>query len=74
VQRQQEKRELARLQHSQEAQCSFRPQINLTSDIIVESDPRRGAETEEERYQRLYKKDQKRQEVVKELIEKEVYS
>jgi hypothetical protein len=32
----------------------------VTSDIIVESDPKRGAETEEERYYRLYKKDMKR--------------
>lgn len=40
----------------------------------MESDPLRGVESEQERIMRLYKKDQKKQEVVKELIEKEVYS
>jgi hypothetical protein len=45
----------------------------VTSDIIIESDPTRGAETEEDKIHRLYKKDFKRQEVVRELIEKEVY-
>jgi len=45
----------------------------VTSDIIIESDPQRGAETEEERIHRLYKKDFKKQEVVREMIEKEVY-
>ena len=54
--------------------CSFKPEINVTSDIIMESDPKRGAETEDERYYRLYKKDFKRQEIAKEMVEKEVYS
>jgi hypothetical protein len=39
----------------------------------MESDPKRGNETDEDKYMRLYKKDQKKQEVVKEMIEKEVY-
>ncbi|CDW79342.1 UNKNOWN [Stylonychia lemnae] len=74
VQKQTEKREEFRQKYSEEAKCSFKPEINVTSDIIMESDPKRGAETEDERYYRLYKKDHKRQEIVKEMIEKEVYS
>ena len=74
VQRTMEKREEFRQKYSEEAQCSFKPEINVTSDIIVESDPLRGVESEQEKIMRLYKKDQKKQEVVKELIEKEVYS
>ncbi len=46
----------------------------MTSDIICESDPNRGAETEDQKIMRLYKKDQKKQEIVREMIEKEVYS
>ena len=46
----------------------------MTSDIICESDPTRGAENEDEKIMRLYKKDQKKQEIVREMIEKEVYS
>jgi len=42
--------------------------------VIVESDPTRGVETEEERIKRLYCKDQKKQEVVREMIEKEIYA
>jgi hypothetical protein len=53
---------------------SFRPEINATSEVIVESDPVRGNETSAERVRRLYSRDQKRQEVVRELVEKEVYS
>eukprot|EP00347_Sterkiella_histriomuscorum_P013421 403364769 len=71
--KQQEKRQDNQQKYSQEAQCSFKPEINVTSDIIMESDPKRGAETEDDRYYRLYKKDSKKQEIVKEMIEKEVY-
>ena len=46
----------------------------MTSEIIVESDPKRGNENSLEKYERLSKKDQKRQEVVKEMLEKEMYS
>jgi hypothetical protein len=45
----------------------------VTSEIICESDPKRGIETEEEKYMRLYKKDSKKKEVVKEMLEKEMY-
>jgi len=45
----------------------------VTSDIIIESDPKRGNETEDERLQRLYMKDFKKQEIVREMLEKEVY-
>jgi hypothetical protein len=38
-------------------EVSFKPEINATSEVIVESDPNRGVETEEDRIMRLYKKD-----------------
>ena len=53
--------------------CSFKPEINVTSEIIVESDPKRGGETDDDKIHRLYRKDQKKQEVVREIIEKEMY-
>lgn len=42
------------------AKCTFKPQINVTSEIIVESDPIRGKENEEDKYMRLYRKDMKK--------------
>ena len=74
MERQIEKREVIRSEHSEQAKCTFKPQICVTSEIIVESDPKRGVENEEDKYVRLSKKDQKRQEVAKELVEKEMYS
>ena len=74
IQRQLEKKEEFKKKFSEEAKCSFKPEINVTSEIICESDPKRGAETEDDRVMRLYKKDQKKQEVLKEMLEKEVYA
>ena len=74
VKKQLEKREEARKKWSDTERFAFRPEINATSEVIVESDPNRGGETEEDRINRLYKRDQKKQEVVRELIEREVYS
>ena len=48
--------------YSDAAKCTFKPEINVTSEIIVESDPNRGGETEQERFMRLYKKDAKKSE------------
>jgi hypothetical protein len=41
-----EKKEEFRQKYSQEAKCTFKPEINVTSEIICESDPKRGFETE----------------------------
>jgi len=56
IEKQAEKRELAKATSGEEARCTFRPEINVTSEIICEADPKRGTETEEERYMRLYRK------------------
>jgi hypothetical protein len=68
-----EKKEEYRLKYSEEATCTFKPEINVTSEIICEADPNRGRETDEDKIMRLYKKDQKKQEVIRENIEKEIY-
>jgi len=74
IKRQYEKKEEARKKWADEERYSFKPEINATSEVIVESDPNRGAENDEDRIERLYKRDHKRQEVMRELIEKEVYA
>lgn len=55
------------------AGCTFKPEINLTSEIIVESDPSRGHETLEDKMTRLYLADKKKNEVIRELKTAEVY-
>jgi hypothetical protein len=57
VKRQYEKREEARKKWADEERFAFRPEINATSEVIVESDPMRGGESEADRIQRLYRKD-----------------
>ena len=57
VKKQQEKKHLAHKKWADEERYSFKPEINATSEVICESDPTRGAETEDDRIQRLYKKD-----------------
>ena len=52
---------------------SFKPQINLTSEIICESDPKRNNENGRDRIERLYQADQQRKEVIKEMKEQEMY-
>ncbi len=74
IKRQYEKKEEARKKWADEERFSFKPEINATSEVIVESDPNRGAENEVDKIERLYKRDHKRQEVMRELIEKEVYA
>ena len=41
-----EKRENLRSQYAEEAQYSFKPKINLTSEVICAADPKRGTENE----------------------------
>lgn len=52
---------------------TFKPQINMTSEIIVESDPKRGNENLDDKMIRLYMQDHKKNEVIKELKTNEVY-
>jgi len=73
-QRKREKEEQKLTKYSCEAKCTFRPEINFTSEILVEADPRRGNETEEERIERLSKKDPKKQEKIKQIRENEFKS
>lgn len=67
-QKQQEK--IANLAKEQE-QCTFKPQINLTSQIICESDPNRN---QLDQVSRLYEFDRKKKEVVREIKEQEMYA
>ena len=59
--------------YGEAAGCTFKPEINLTSEIIVESDPNRGHETLEDKMARLYLRDKKKNEVIKEIKTAEVY-
>lgn len=45
LKKQQENRLEARKKWADEERFAFRPEINATSEVIVESDPSRGAET-----------------------------
>ncbi len=56
----QEKKAEARKKWADEMRFAFKPEINATSEVIVESDPTRGQETSQERIERLYRKDFKR--------------
>ena len=53
-----------------EAQYSFKPAINLTSEIICESDPQR---QQADQVQRLYQQDMQKKEVYREIKENEIY-
>lgn len=44
----------ARKKWADEERFSYKPEINATSEVIVESDPNRGGETENDRIMRLY--------------------
>ena len=54
-------------------QYSFHPQINSTSGVIVEADPDRCNEKGDDKYQRLYSKDYRKQMETRENIEYELY-
>lgn len=69
-----EKKEHLRNQYSEEAQHSFKPKINLTSEVICAADPKRGAENEAQRIDRLYNKDVVKKQLAKEFQEQQVYS
>ncbi len=73
-QRRKERQEQKRVECVREAKCTFRPEINFTSEILVEADPARASETEAERIKRLSRRDAKRQEKVKQISEIEFSS
>jgi hypothetical protein len=41
-----EKMETNKANHSEHAKCTFKPEINMTSEIMCEADPSRGKESE----------------------------
>lgn len=53
--------------------CTFKPEINLTSEIIVESDPQRGSETLGDKMNRLCVADKRKNDVIKEIKADEMY-
>eukprot|EP00826_Nyctotherus_ovalis_P008885 TRINITY_DN12311_c0_g1_i2.p1 TRINITY_DN12311_c0_g1~~TRINITY_DN12311_c0_g1_i2.p1 ORF type:complete len:438 (-),score=151.04 TRINITY_DN12311_c0_g1_i2:188-1501(-) len=59
------------MQHSSASKCTFKPQINFNSEILVEVDPKRCCETEQERVQRLSQKNPKAEERIKKLKDQE---
>ena len=69
-----EKKEEINSKYGEAAQCTFKPQINVTSEIICESDPKRGNETLQEKISRLHYEDKKKKEILIELKEAEVYA
>ena len=54
-------------------QHSFKPKINLTSEVICAADPKRGVENEAQRIERLYNKDVVKKQLAKEFQEQQVY-
>ena len=73
IARQMEKREKLRSQYSEEVKYSFKPQINMTSEVICSADPDRGLETDQDRINRLYNKDLLKRQVERELKQEDVY-
>jgi len=56
------------------SKCTFKPEINFNSEILIEVDPKRSCETEEERIQRLSQKNPKIEERLKQLKDQEYTS
>ena len=73
IERQREKREALRNQYADEAVYKFKPQINVMSDVICQSDPSRGFETKNQAIERLYSKEMVKKKVKTDLLEQEVY-
>lgn len=71
LEKQKENREIIDAEHGDKSKCTFKPQINLTSEIICESDPHR---IQTDQVERLYAQDRKKKEVVREMKEQEMYA
>eukprot|EP01017_Pseudomicrothorax_dubius_P040174 TRINITY_DN624_c0_g1_i2.p1 TRINITY_DN624_c0_g1~~TRINITY_DN624_c0_g1_i2.p1 ORF type:complete len:680 (+),score=140.73 TRINITY_DN624_c0_g1_i2:35-2074(+) len=56
-----------------EEDCTFRPRINKVSSYLAESDPDRCVEDLAARVDRLSRRDQQRQELTREALEKAIY-
>ena len=54
-------------------QYSFKPKINTTSGVIIEADPERCQETQDEKYHRLYNHHFTKAEETRQNIEEELY-
>jgi hypothetical protein len=52
--------------------CTFKPAINFTSEILVDSDPQRSMESQMEKYERLSYKDAKKRELSQKAIKKQM--
>ena len=63
-------KQLREAEYIEDTGCTFQPEINLTSEIMVESDPKRMAENLDEKVNRLSKKDAKRNQIMREMMEK----
>ena len=68
-----EKRQEISNKFGEQAHCTFKPAINLTSAIIAENDPQRGIEKSAEKFKRLSVQDAQKKEVIRELKEAEMY-
>ncbi len=71
-QRRREKKERQMSEFGHEGRCTFHPEINFTSEILVEADPKRSSETNTQRIQLLTQRDPKKQEMLKEIYNVEV--
>ena len=54
--------------YTSDEKCTFKPAINFVSEILVESDPIRSTETNEDRIRRLSQKNPKTEEKLKKTI------
>ena len=62
------------LKQTKDNKYTFKPEINFTSEILMEADPKRMIETDDERIQRLSRKDPKYEEKLKKIKDIEIKS
>ena len=61
------------MKHSEEQKFKFKPEINLTSEVICATDPSRcTAQSEADKVDRLYNADLTKKQLRKEQIQKEL--
>ncbi len=69
-----EQRKKERRQAKEQKCCTFHPEINFTSEILVEADPKRSGETETERIARMSRRDEMRQQRIRQEMDAELNS
>lgn len=63
-----------RNKYSEEARYSFKPEINLNSEVICATDPVRQSQNESEKFGRLYNADISKKATKQEQMQRDIYS